>query len=367
MIKISVPLLDEEEEKAVIEVLHSGQLSQGEKVFLFEQKFASFIGTRYAVAVSSGTAALYLALLSLGIKSGDEVITTPFSFVASTTPILFTGAKPVFVDIDPTTFNINADLIEEKITPNTRAILPVHLFGLPADMEKIIKIAKKHNLYIVEDAAQAHGARIRNQYTGSFGDLGTFSFYPTKNMTTGEGGMVTTNNKNLAEKIKLLRNHGMKLRYHHKLLGFNFRMTEIAAAIGLEQLKKLSRFNKSRISNAEFLNTQLADLHEIAIPFIPKGYTHVFHQYTILIKKGSNERDKLTHYLNKNGVETGIYYPIPIHKQEFIKKMYPELDFPDSEKIASQVLSLPIHPSLTKKDLKKIIGLIKNFFNFFIE
>lgn len=360
MIKISMPLLDEKEERAVIEVLRSEQLAQGEKVSLFEQKFAQFIGTKYAIATSSGTTALHLALLALGIRKGDEIITTPFSFIASTTSILFTGAKPVFVDIDPNTFNIDTNLIEKRINPKTRAILPVHLFGLPANMEKIIKIAKKYHLFVLEDAAQAHGAKIGNQRVGNFGDLGAFSFYPTKNMTTGEGGMVTTNNEKLADKIKLLRSHGMKMKYHNDVLGFNFRMTEIEAAIGLEQLKKLPTFNNSRINNAEFLNVQLADIYEIVIPFIPKGYTHVFHQYTILVKEGN--RDELAGYLGQNGVETAIYYPIPIHRQKFIQKIYPKLHLENVERVANQALSIPVHASVKKEDLEKIISLIKKFF-----
>ncbi len=360
--KTTIPLLDEKEEKAVIEILRSGMLAQGEKVSLFEENFAKFIGTKYAVTVSSGTAALYLALLALGIKEGDEVITTAFTFIASSNSILYTGAKPVFVDINPDTFNIDPDLIEEKITAKTKAIMPVHLYGLPADMDKILKIAKRHNLFIIEDAAQAHGAKIGHKVIGSFGDIAAFSFYSTKNMTTGEGGMITTNDKRLVKKIKMLRNHGMEKRYHHEMLGFNFRLTNIQAAIGLHQLKKLKAFNKVRIENARFLTKNLSGIKQIQTPRVPDNYTHVFHQYTILVREGRNKRNKLAEYLSKFGVQAMIHYPIPIHKQKFIKQMLPGLTLKITEKMSNQVLSLPIHPSIEKHYLKKAVNLIKNYF-----
>lgn len=361
-ITIANPIIDVEEINEVVKVLKSGQLSQGKWVEEFENNFAKFCGTKHAVAVSNGTCALHLALLALGIKQGNEVITTPFTFIASSNSILYTGAKPVFVDIDPKTFNINSDLIEEKITSKTKAIMPVHLYGLPADMDKILKIAKKHKLYVVEDAAQAHGAMIGNQVVGSFGDLAAFSFYPTKNMTTGEGGMITTNNDSLAKKIRKLRNHGMEKRYYHDILGFNFRMTDIAAAIGIHQLKKLNKFNKKRAENAQFLTNNLSEIKEIQTPFIPLGFSHVFHQYTILIKSGKKRRDELVEYLNENGVMTMIYYPVPVHKQKFMKKMYPNLRLKNAEMAAEWVLSLPIHPTVKKEDLEKITILIRRFF-----
>lgn len=363
MIKITIPSLDKREEKAVIEVLRSGMLAQGEKVALFENNFAKFIGTKYAVATSSGTAALHLSLLALGIKEGDEVITTSFTFIASSNSILYTGAKPVFVDINPNTFNIDPDLIEEKITAKTKAIMPVHLYGLPADMDKILKIAKKNNLFIIEDAAQAHGSKIGHKLTGSFGDISAFSFYSTKNMTTGEGGMITTNDNRLAKKIKMLRNHGMEKRYHHEMLGFNFRMTNIQAAIGLYQLKKLNLFNKTRVKNAEFLTKKLLKIKQIQIPLIPDNYTHVFHQYTILVKDGSKKRNQLSEYLTGNGIENIVYYPLPVHNQEFMKKMYGGLKLKNTKKAANCALSLPVHPSLNQKDLQKIVLSVKTFFS----
>lgn len=362
LISIAQPQINNEEINEVTAVLKSADLAMGKWVEEFENSFAKYCHTKYAVAVANGTCALYLALLALGIKEGDEVITTPFTFIASSNAILYTGAKPVLVDIDPKTFNIDPDKLKQNLTSKTRAILPVHLYGLPADMDKILKIAKKHKLYVLEDAAQAHGAKIGNQMVGSFGDLAAFSFYPTKNMTTGEGGMITTNNDNLAKMIRKLRNHGMEVRYHHDILGFNFRMTNIAAAIGIIQLKKLKNFNKQRVENARFLTKQLSKIKEIETPFIPPGYTHVFHQYTILVKGGKEKREKLIEYLSKNGVGSMIYYPIPVHKQKFMLPLYPNLHLKNAETAADQVLSLPIHPAVKKEDLIKIANLVKRFF-----
>jgi dTDP-4-amino-4,6-dideoxygalactose transaminase len=359
MIPISKPLFSKKEEKAVIKVLRSGILTQGKLVEIFEKKFAEYIGTKYAIATSSGTTALHIALLAHGIGTGDEVITTPFSFIASSNAILYCGAKPVFVDISEEDFNINPDLIEEKITKKTKAILVVHLYGNPARMDKIMKIAKKHNLVVIEDACQAHGASIKNKKVGSFG-TGCFSFYPTKNMTTGEGGMITTNSKEIYEKAKLLRNHGMKLRYHHEILGFNFRMTEIAAAIGIEQLKKLDFFNEKRIKNAEFYNKNIKK-EGIILPKVRKNYKHVFHQYTLRItEKCTKTREEIMEILKKEGIQTSIYYPLPIYKQ----KPYLDLGFneelPVTERLCKEVLSIPVHPALTKKDLVKIVNLINS-------
>ncbi|MBI2085896.1 DegT/DnrJ/EryC1/StrS family aminotransferase [Candidatus Daviesbacteria bacterium] len=361
LIPIAKPIIDQKEIDEVVSVLKSGELSSGKWVEKFEDEFAKFIKVKYAVAVSSGTTALYLALLALGIEKGDEVITTPFTFIASSNAILYTGAKPVFVDIDPKTFNIDPDKIEQNLTFRTKAILPVHLYGLPADMKKILQIAKKHHLFVLEDAAQAHGAKIDNRLVGSFGDLAAFSFYPTKNMTTGEGGMITTNDEILAKKLKMLRNHGMEKRYYHDSLGFNFRMTNMAAAIGIHQLKKLNKFNKNRAENAQFLTEHLSTVDGIQTPFIPPGFTHVFHQYTVLIKK--DNRNKLAEYLNKNGVSTSIYYPIPVHKQKFMLPMYPNLHLKNAETVASEVLSLPVHPAVKKGDLARIANLIRKYFS----
>lgn len=362
LISIAQPQINNEEINEVTAVLKSADLAAGKWVEEFESSFAKYCHTKYAVAVANGTCALYLALLALGIKQGDEVITTPFTFIASSNAILYTGAKPVLVDIDPKTFNIDPDKIEQNLTSKTRAILPVHLYGLPADMDKITGTAKKYKLFMLEDAAQAHGAKIDSQMVGSFGDLAAFSFYPTKNMTTGEGGMITTDNEVLNKKLRMLRNHGMEVRYHHDILGFNFRMTNMAAAIGIHQLKKLNIFNKKRAENARFLTEKLSKIKEIETPFIPSGFTHVFHQYTILVKRGKEKREKLIEYLSKNRVGSMIYYPIPVHKQKFMLPMYPNLRLKNAETAADRVLSLPIHPAVKKEDLVKIANLMKRFF-----
>ncbi len=360
-ITLSTPLLGKEEEKAVIQVMRSGQLAMGEQTQIFEKMFAEFIGTRYAVAVSNGSIALYLALLAVGVKKNDEVITTPFSFIATANAILLTGATPVFVDIDEKTYTINPLLIEEKITPHTKAILPVHLYGLPANMKAITKIARKHGLAVIEDAAQAHGAVIGNKKVGAWGDVGCFSFYATKNMTTGEGGIITTNRKRIADKIKLLRNHGFKTNYEYELFGFNYRMTDIAAAIGIEQLKKLPLFTKSRLRNANTLSKALISMDKINVPYIPAGYTHVFHQYTVrLLAKNKITRAAFIQAMNEKKISTGIFYAVPIHKTKIYKHVAYSL--PVAEKVSKEVVSIPVRSSLSLGDIKKIVAAIRSFF-----
>ena len=259
MIPVVRPITGDEEKQAVLAVLDSGMLAQGPRVEAFEDAFAEYCGVRFAVATSSGTTALHLALLAHGIGPGDEVITTPFSFVATANVIRFVGADPVFADIEPNTFNLDPEQVEHKITSRTKAIMPVHLYGHPADMARFSDICRRYNLELIEDACQAHGAEFEERKTGSFG-TGCFSFYPTKNMTSAEGGMVTTDDLELADRMRVLRNHGMRERYSHEVLGYNFRMTDLHAAVGLAQLGKLERFNAARISNAGFLTKRLGDL-----------------------------------------------------------------------------------------------------------
>lgn len=356
MISIAKPLMGPEEKQAVLEVLDSGMLAQGPRVKAFEEAFAELCGVKYAIATSSGTTALYVALLCHDIGAGDEVITSPFTFIASANSVLYTGAKPVFVDIDPVTFNIEPSFIERAITPQTKAIMPVHLFGLCADMDPILEIAAKYNLSVIEDACQSHGAVYKGKKTGSFG-TGAFSLYPTKNMTSAEGGMITTNDAEIDKQAKLLRQHGMQQRYYHQQIGFNFRMTDIHAAIGLEQIKKLPEFNRKRQENAAFLNKHI---HGVFKPSIPEGYTHIFHQYTIRVPNGL--RDPLAAYLREQGIGSSIYYPVPIHKQTFYREeLGYDQEFPESERASAEVLSLPIHPALTPTDLETITDAVNTF------
>lgn len=361
-VPISKIAFSKKEENAVLEVLRSGNLVQGEKVKEFEKKFAKYVGAKYAAAVSNGTTALHLALFLLDLKKDDEVITSPFSFIASTNSILYVGGKPVFVDIN-NEFNIDASKIEEKITKKTKAILPIHLFGNPCEMDKIMSLARKYKLKVVEDAAQAHGAEFGGRKIGSFGDLTCFSFYGTKNMTTGEGGMITTNDSSLYNKIKMLRSHGSSKRYYHKFLGFNFRITDIQAAIGVVQLNKLNASNEKRIENAKYLNKKLKNIKGIITPEIKNNKKQVFHQYTTIItSEFPFSRDTLVKKLNKRGVECGVYYPLPIHKQESMLR-YNKLKLPIAEKLSSQVLSLPINPSVSHRDLDFIYRCFKEIYN----
>jgi dTDP-4-amino-4,6-dideoxygalactose transaminase len=353
MIPIAKPIIGEEEIEEVEKVLKSGFIAQGPKVAEFEEAFASYVGTGHAVAVSSGTTALHLALLSAGVGRGDEVITTPFSFAATSNCALYVGAKPVFVDIDPKTFNLNPELIEGAITEKTKAIIPVHLYGQPAQMDRIKQIAAECDLKVIEDAAQAHGAMIKDKMVGSMGDIACFSFYPTKNMTTSEGGMIITNNSQMADMARILRAHGEKERYKHEILGYNFRMTDISASIGLVQLKKLDGFNQKRIENAEYLTEHIKDLTGIEPPYVSPQVRHVFHQYTVRVKEG--KRNALMEYLNQEGIGTGIHYPIPIYKQKLYQDMGYDDNWPETEKAAFEVLSLPVHPGLTIEELEKIV------------
>lgn len=348
MISLSVPLLSDEEKQAVLEVLESGQLVQAEKVGAFEEAFAAYCGTKHAIATSSGTTALQTAILAHGIGPGDEVITTPFTFIASANAILFAGARPVFVDIDERTYNINPSCIEAAITPRTKAILPVHLFGNPCDMEAIMDIATRHGLVVIEDACQAHGAMVKGRKVGSFG-TGCFSFYPTKNITTAEGGMITTDDDEVADRARLIRNHGQRERYYHEMIGYNFRMTEIQAAIGLVQLGKLEHFIATRRANAAYLTQRLKG---VIIPVEAPGCRHVYHQYTVRVPDG---RDQLANHLRAKGIATGVYYPLPVHKQCAYQRLGYGDYLPVAEAVSREVLALPVHPALTCEELDRIV------------
>ena len=360
-VPIAKPIIGDEEIENVVEVLKSGMIAQGPKVAEFEEKFAEWVGADYGIAVNSGTAALHVALLSCGIGEGDEVITTPFTFIASGNSIVYTGAKPVFADIDLKTYTIDPNSIEELITENTKAILPVQLYGQFANMDKINEIAEKYGLTVIEDAAQAHGATCNGEKVGSLGDMACFSFYPTKNMTTSEGGIITTNDEDLAEKAEIFRAHGASVRYHHNEIGYNFRMTDISAAIGLAQLDKIDGFNDIRIKNAAYLNEGLKDVDGVVTPYCAYGSKHVYHQYTIRVEKG--DRDEWVDIINECGVGTGIHYPIPLYNQPIYKSLGFDGNCPNAELAADNVISLPVHPSLTKEDLDLVIEAVKTASN----
>lgn len=361
-IPIARPITANEELKAIEEVLKSGMLAQGKAVNEFETLFSIYIGVKNAIAVSNGTVALDVALKALGIKEGDEVITTPFTFIATSNSILYQKAKPVFADIDEKTFNINPEEILNKITSKTRAIIGVHLFGHPFDVKSIQKICNDYNLLLVEDCAQAHGAEYQGQKVGSFG-TGCFSFYPTKNMTTGEGGIITTNDNEIDKQSRLLRNHGQSSKYYHTVLGYNYRMTDIQAAIGIKQLNKLNEFNRNRIQNAEYYNKHIT-LEGLITPHKEANVKHVYHQYVVKIEKDSIDRDFFMKYLTDNGIGCVVHYPLPIFSQPLYRDMgYTEkiAKCPVATDLVNRVLSLPIHPSLTEEDLKYIVEIINNF------
>jgi perosamine synthetase len=349
VIPIAKPLIGEEEKKAVIAVLESGHLAQGPKVQEFEENFAALCDVKHAVATSSGTTALLTALLAHGIGFGAEVITTPFTFIASANSILFTGAKPVFADIDESSYNIDPALIQRKITSRTKAMLPVHLYGNPCDMERIMEIAARHKLIVIEDACQAHGASIKGKKVGSYG-TGCFSFYPTKNMTTAEGGMITTDDDEIAERARLIRHHGESRLYYHEVPGYNFRMTELQAALGLVQLEKLAEWTRKRTENATYLTEHLDN---VITPRVKEGYVHVYHQYTIRVK---GDRDEAMRKLAEAGIGSRVYYPLPIHQQPLYRQLGFKDSLPLAERMSKEVLSIPVHPALTQEELDKIVS-----------
>lgn len=350
MIPISKPDISELEKSAVIQVMDTGMIVMGPVTEKFEEAFASYCGVKHAIAVSSGTTALHLALLAHRIGPGDEVITSAFTFAATVNAILFVGARPVFADIDETTFNIKPEEVEALITPKTKAIIPVHLYGHLCDMDALLDISSKHGIPIIEDACQAVSASYEKRLAGSFGTA-AFSFYATKNLMCGEGGMITTNDDEIAEECRMLRSHGMRRRYYHEILGFNFRMTDMEAAIGLTQLKRLPEFNAKRAFNAAYLS---AKIESVETPRVRSGFTHAWHQYTVRINHGRS-RDEAVKQLNEAGIGTGIFYPIPLHKQPHIRKIVGNINLPTTEQMANEVFSLPIHPQLSKDDLEMIV------------
>jgi len=355
MIPINAPQIGQEEIKAVVKVLKSGVITHGlgagPMVTEFEKAFTKFVKAKHAIAVNTGTAALHLAIAASDIKRRDEVILPSFTFVATGEVVAMTGAKPVFVDIDLETYNISPKKIEKAITKKTKAIMSVDLYGLPADMQPIREIADKHGLIIIEDAAQAHGASYKKKPPGAFADAACWSFYASKNMTTGEGGMVTTNNNELAEKMRFMRSHGEKEKYKSLMLGHNYHMPEIQAAIGCVQLRKLPKFSAKRRENARRLTAKLRKAKRLQLPKEPKSYKHSWYLYTIRLKGTKREkRDKIVGVLRQKGIGTEAYYATPIHLMPYYMKIG-RYRLPETEKAAKQVLSLPVHPGVTAKQI----------------
>ncbi len=355
MIPIARPDIGAEEAQAVADVLAGGMIVQGRRVAELEERWAARVGVRHTIAVSNGTVALMSILTGLGLGPGDEVITVAHTFAATANAILFTGATPVFVDIEPDTYLIDAKRIEAAITSRTRAIMPVHLFGLVADMDMIAAIADRHGLEVVEDAAQAHAASFRGRNAGSFGH-GAFSLYATKNLTTAEGGLITTDDDRLADWLRLYRNQGMRTRYQFEILGYNFRLTDIAAAIGLVQLDKLDRNTARRRAVAAAYDAAFADL-PVARPVTPVGRTHVFHQYTLAVGPA---RDAILADLRAVGIGADVYYPVPVHRQAYIQERGLYAELPVTDAAAATTLALPIFPGLTKAEQDEVIGAVRD-------
>ncbi|UYN82562.1 MAG: DegT/DnrJ/EryC1/StrS family aminotransferase [Microcella sp.] len=350
MIPAAKPEIGYRERRAVDRVMRSGMLAQGPEVAAFEKEFSAHVAGRESVALNSGTSALHLSLLAAGIGAGDEVIVPSFSFAATANSVALTGATPVFVDIELDHFNIDPAAVEAAVTPRTAAIMPVHLYGHPANLSSLASIAEKHSVLLFEDAAQAHLASLDGVPVGAWGVAASFSFYPTKNMTSGEGGMVTTPSTEIARAVRVLRNQGMEKRYENEVIGFNTRMTDIHAAIGRVQLTRLPSWTAKRQQNAAFLS---AHLRGVVAPTVAAGATHVFHQYTIRVV--DHDRDAFAAELAKRGVGSGVYYPTPIHR---LPSFAQTLDLPTTEVAAKQVLSLPVYPSLKRRELEAIVEAV---------
>jgi len=350
-IPIARPRIGTEETEAVRRVMESGNLAQGAAVAAFEREFAAFCQVKHAIAVNNGTAALHAALLAAGVGPGDEVIVPSFTFIATATSVSMCGAIPRCVDVEERTFNLDPEAVERAVTPKTRAVVGVHLFGQLCDVAAISGICDEHDLAFIEDACQAHGATFTGLPAGSFGDAGCFSFYATKNMTTGEGGMVTTDSDDLAAAVRLLINHGQSRKYLHTRLGYNYRMTDVAGAMGLVQLRKLPAMNEARVKNARYLDGHLR--HDgILIPRRKAGFSHVYHQYVVQVtREFPRTRDSLAMYLGEKGIGTAVHYPMPIHRQPLYGEIAPGGPCPVSERLGGTVLSLPVHPEVSEEDI----------------
>ena len=359
-VQIANVALGEEEIAAATEALRSGQLRQGAQTKAFEEEFAQSVGARHAIAVSSGSAALHIAYLAL-LNPGDEVLVPVFSHISTASMVHFAAAKPVFCDLNPDTFTIDIKDARKRITDRTRAIAPVHLFGNACNTVEVQELCASARLRIIWDAAQAHGTEVDGTSVGALDDVVCYSFYATKNITTGEGGMILTGDTDLAERCRLLRSHGQTKKYVHPQLGFNYRMTDFQAAIGREQLKKLDQFVEKRRANAAYLNQLLGHVPGVNTPFVANGVKHSYHQYTVTLDVESLdiERDDVAAHMARLGVETGIHYPQPLHLQPAFANIADTPDLPTAEWLSQRVLSLPIHPSLAKHDLDRVAEALK--------
>ena len=356
-IPVARPLVGEEEVEAVARVMRSGMLAQGSVVTEFESRFAEYCGSRHAIGVNSGTAALHAALLAAGVGPGDSVVVPAFTFFATASAVSMCGATPLFADVDPRTFNIDPESVEDLIRPDTRAVIGVHLFGQPFDIGAVREVCEDRDLVLIEDAAQAHGAEYHGKRAGSLADIGCFSFYPTKNMTTGEGGMVTTDDDLLAEKVRLLINHGQSKKYLHTVIGYNYRMTNIDAAIGLVQTGRVEGFNERRRENARYLDRHLAG-SGLVTPHVAPGVRHVYHQYVVKVPSGYPlSRDAFMSALSEQGIGTAVHYPIPVNRQPVYQGE--NASCPVAGDLAASVVSLPVHPSVTDEELAYICEAVR--------
>jgi len=364
MIPINAPQIGKEEIEAVVKVMKTGVLTHGlgagPMVTAFENSFAKFMKAKHAIAMNTGTGALHSALVAVGVKRGNEVILPSFTFVATAEVIVMIGAKPVFVDIDPETYTVSPEAIEKAVTKKTKAIMPVDLYGLSTDMKPIREIADKHGLKIVEDAAQAHGAEYKGKPPGAYSDAACWSFYGSKNMTTGEGGMITTNDEKIVETVRVLRSHGEQVKYMSTMLGHNYHMPEIEAAIGCVQLKRLPEFIAKRSANAKRLSEKLEKVKRLQLPKVPKGYKHSWYLYTVRLKNArKDERDKFLEKLQHKGIGAVVCYVNPIHMMPFYSK-FGKFKLTETEKAAKQVFSLPVHPGVTSKQIDFIAETVSH-------
>jgi dTDP-4-amino-4,6-dideoxygalactose transaminase len=353
-LKTQYHTLKPEIDRAVLDALESSQFILGPNVTAFEQETAAYLGAKHAISCASGTDALQLAILAAGIKPGDEVLTTPFTFIATAEAICYAGATPVFVDIDPRTFNIDPALIEAAITPRTKAIIPVHLFGQPADMAPIKAICEKHKLLLIEDCAQSFGAATAGAMTGTLSPLGCFSFFPSKNLGCyGDGGLITCATDELAEQIKVLRNHGSRIRYHHSVIGYNSRLDDIQAAILRVKLQRIDEFNAGRRRVAHLYSELLSDI--VTVPYEDGKGVHVYHQYTVL----TDRRDAIMAKLSEKQISSAVYYPIPLHKQDVFADAYAGVTLPVAEEVANRCMSLPVYPEMPEVSVRLVAQTIR--------